>query len=102
METTQAKHPAWSDLLTQAVTVPGTISEAYSRFYGYSLGNRIAAMFQCTARGIAPGPIATFPRWIELGHHVKRGEKALVLCQPVTVKDRNAEPASDTPEALKT
>ena len=99
METTT---PNWSDLLTQAVTVPGTISEAYSKFYGYSLGNRIAAMFQCAARGIQAGPLATYPRWIELGRHVKRGEKALTLCQPVTVKDRSAEPASDTPEALRT
>lgn len=94
--------PSWSALLEQSVTQPGAILEAYSRFYGYSLGNRIAALFQCIGRGIQPGPIATFPRWIELGRHVKRGEKAIVLCQPVTVKDRDAEQSSDTPEAFRT
>ncbi|HEY8165126.1 MAG TPA: ArdC-like ssDNA-binding domain-containing protein [Gemmatimonadaceae bacterium] len=78
------------------------ILEAYTRFHGYSLGNRIAALFQCMARGIQPGPIATFPRWIELDRHVKRGEKALTLCQPVTVKDRDASQDSDAPEAVKT
>jgi N-terminal domain of anti-restriction factor ArdC len=28
-------------------------------------------------RGIQPGPLATFPKWKELGRHVKKGEKAL-------------------------
>jgi antirestriction protein ArdC len=87
------------------VTERGRILEAYSRFHGYSLGNRIAALHQCTARGIQPGPIATFPRWKELGRHVKRGEHAIVLCQPVTVKDRNAEEtaaAAETPEQVHT
>ncbi|MGH9242280.1 MAG: ArdC-like ssDNA-binding domain-containing protein [Vicinamibacterales bacterium] len=37
-------------------------------------------------RGIQPGPIATFPKWRELGRFVRRGEKAITLCQPVTVK----------------
>jgi N-terminal domain of anti-restriction factor ArdC len=100
-------HPQWSELLRDAVTKPGSILEAYTRFHGYSLGNRIAALWQCSARGIQPGPIATFPRWIELGRHVKRGERALVLCQPVTVKDRDRQELagdgnSDTPDAVKT
>lgn len=38
------------------------------------------------ARDLQPGPMATFPRWKELGRHVRKGEKALMLCQPVTVK----------------
>src|SRR6202521_3193754 len=100
-----AEHPQWSELLRDAVTKPGSILEAYSRFHGYSIGNRIAALWQCSARGIQPGPIATYPRWTELGRHVKRGEHALVLCQPVTVKDRDRQEsaeASDAPEAMKT
>ena len=96
----------WSQLLNEAVTNPGTISEAYSRFHGYSLGNRIAAMFQCVVRGIQPGPIATYPRWTELGRHVKKGERAIVLCQPVSVKARKDEPEadgnSDAPESVRT
>ena len=32
-----------------------------------------------------PGPMATFPKWKELGRYVRKGEKAITLCQPVTV-----------------
>ena len=38
------------------------------------------------ARKIQPGPMATFPKWKELGRYVRKGEKAIVLCQPVTCK----------------
>ena len=48
-------------------------------------------MVQCHERGIDPGPMATYVRWQELGRHVKRGEKALTLCMPVTIK-RKTEP----------
>ena len=30
--------------------------------------------------------MATFPKWKELGRYVRKGEKAITLCQPVTVK----------------
>ena len=77
---------SWAALLEQAVTKPGFIHEAYSRFHNYSLGNQLLALFQCCERGIQPGPIATFPKWKELGRNVKKGEKALTLCMPVTRK----------------
>src|SRR5262245_42417198 len=76
----------FATLLQTAVTQPGTLSPAYRQFHNYSLGNVLLAMFQCHARGIPLGPMATYPRWQELGRHVKRGEKAITLCQPVTVK----------------
>jgi antirestriction protein ArdC len=79
-------HPSWTELLKQAVTVPGTISQAYSKFHNYSLGNQLLALFQCSAREIQPGPIATFVRWKELGRYVRKGEKAITLCMPVTAK----------------
>ena len=41
---------------------------------------------EANARGIPLGPIASFNRWKELGRHVKRGEKAIELCMPVTLK----------------
>jgi antirestriction protein ArdC len=82
--------PAWSDLLSNAVTQPGVISEAYRRFHNYSIGNQLLAMFQCSARGITPGPIGTFMHWKELGRNVKKGEKAIQLCMPVSGK-RTAE-----------
>lgn len=76
----------FSNLLAEVLREPGIISSAYSLFHQYSLGNAIAAWSQCLARDIKPGPIATFPKWKELGRHVRRGERAIVLCQPVTMK----------------
>src|SRR5262245_60622978 len=73
-------------LLDEAVTKPGTLMRAYSLFWNYSLGNQILALMQANRRGIALGPIASFNRWKELGRHVKRGEKAIELCMPVTCK----------------
>jgi antirestriction protein ArdC len=75
---------SWAALLDEAVKKPGFIHEAYSRFHNYSLGNQLLAMFQCVTRGIQPGPLATFPKWKELDRYVKKGEKALTLCMPLT------------------
>lgn len=87
---------SWSELLHTAVNQPGVIHEAYTRFWNYSFGNQILALMQCKARNIEPGPIATFPHWKELGRHVRKGEKALTLCMPVTVKCRNTSESSDS------
>jgi len=76
----------WANLLNEAVTKPGLILSAYSRFWRYSCGNQILALVQCHMRGIEPGPIATFPKWKELGRHVLKGEKAITLCMPITHK----------------
>ena len=73
-------------LLEEAVSKPGTLMKAYSLFWNYSLGNQILALIQADNRGIPLGPIASFNRWKELGRHVKRGEKAIELCMPVTCK----------------
>ena len=89
---------SFADLLTSAVNDPGTISKAYSQFHNYSLGNQLLALAQCIERGLQPGPLATFQRWKELGRHVKRGEKALTLCRPVTVK--KTTPADDGSEEV--
>ncbi len=55
------------------------------------------AWSQCVQRGIQPGPLATFPKWRDLGRYVRKGEKAIVLCQPVTCK-RGIEQADGTEE----
>ena len=78
--------PAFRSLLEHAVNEPGILSHAYRQFHGYCIGNQMLALSQCQARGIQPGPIATFQRWKELGRHVRRGEKAITLCRPVTGK----------------
>jgi hypothetical protein len=88
-------HPDWGKLLIQAVSTPGVISTAYSRFWNYSVGNQILALFQCLQRKIEPGPIHTFVGWRDLGRHVKRGQKALTLCMPVTVKCKRKAASSN-------
>jgi len=90
---------SFAELLGSAVTDPGTLSEAYRQFHAYSLGNQLLAWSQCLARGLQPGPMATYPRWRELGRQVQKGEKAITLCQPVTVKRRPAEGEGDQDEA---
>ena len=83
--------PKWSSLLVEAVNKPGLIMEAYSAFHQYSIGNQLLALVQCHMRGIQPGPINTFPKWQSLGRHVKRGERALTLCMPITRKRPDEE-----------
>jgi len=81
----------WSQLLEEAVTEPGLMLKAYSAFHGYSLGNQLAALLQCHAAGIEPGPIDTYKGWLEKGRQVRKGEKALWLCMPLTRKKRNTD-----------
>jgi len=76
----------FSDLLKQAVTVPGILSSAYNAFHNYSIGNQMAAMQQCIQRGIDPAPINTFKGWQEKGRNVQKGQKAITLCMPVSFK----------------
>ena len=86
---------SFADLLRSAVTDPGIISAAYRQFHSYSLGNQLLAWSQCLAREIPPGPIATFIGWKDKGRYVRKGEKAITLCMPITIK-RAAEPTDDT------
>ena|SRR6185295_16311126 len=76
----------WEQLLRDAVNVPGIISEAYSRFHGYSIGNQMLALIRCHIRGVQPGPIASFMHWKTLGRSVKKGAKAIALWMPITGK----------------
>jgi len=89
--------PRWAQLLAEAVERPGLLLEAYHRFPGYSLGNQLAALCQCHARQIPPGPIATLKRWNRLGRRVTKGQKALWLCMPITVRDKRAEDVGGDP-----
>ena len=96
---TRPTREVFADLLQKAVSEPGIISQAYRQFHSYSLGNQLLALGQCVDRGIEPGPINTYPGWTALGRQVRKGEKAITLCMPITVKrkpkTRIAEP--DTP-----
>src|SRR5437764_13500724 len=76
----------FAHLLESAITEPGIVSSAYRNFHNYSLGNQLLTWGQCLNRGLQPGPLATYQRWRELGRQVRKGEKAITLCRPVTVK----------------
>ena len=80
----------WSQLLEEAVTRPGLLHRAYQSFHDYSLGNQMLAMVQCAERELEPGPLNTYPGWKQLGRQVRKGEKALTLCMPVTGRRRES------------
>lgn len=90
---------SWQTILNEAISKPGSIHEAYSLFWNYSIGNQLLALVQCYGRGIAPGPIGSFMHWKALGRNVRKGEKAIVLCMPITGKRSAAtsQPATDQP-----
>ena len=83
-----ATEMSFATLLDEAVSKPGSIHAAYSAFHGYSIGNQLLALVQCAQRQIPVGPIATFMGWKDKGRYVKKGEKAISLCMPVTCKRR--------------
>lgn len=93
--TTATDLPKWSALLIEAVTKPGLIMKAYSAFHTFSVGNQILALVQCQLRGLQPGPLNTFPKWKDLGRFVKRGERALTMCMPITCKRREEDSDED-------
>lgn len=103
-DTDRPAPPAFTDLLAAALTEPGQVHSAYTAFHDYSIGNQLLAMLECAARGIPPGPIATFQRWKERGRYVRKGEKAITLCMPVTCKRRpgatDDPPTDDDPQTF--
>jgi antirestriction factor ArdC-like protein len=89
MDTTIARidhRPTFAALLESAVTEPGSIARAYSAFHGFSLGNQLLAAQQCGERGLPLGPLASFQTWKGKGRHVRRGERALWLWMPLTMR----------------
>ena len=92
---------SWASLLHSATHQPGVISAAFKMFHNYSVGNQLLAMEQCHMRGITPGPISTFVGWKEKNRYVRKGEKAIVLCMPVTAKKRRENPETGETEEDK-
>lgn len=82
----------FSQLLVNALSEPGMISRAYSMFHRYSLGNVLAASYQCAIRGVPISPIASYKTWQAKGRQVKKGEKAIALCMPITHKGEKEKP----------
>jgi hypothetical protein len=58
-------------------------------FRAYSAGNCMLLAHQCHERGIDPQYIAGFRSWLKLGRCVRKGERALRIFAPVTVKERD-------------
>lgn len=84
----EVERPDWVRLLKDALDVPGRLSDAYRVFHNYSLGNQILAATQLAERNLPLSPIASFNRWKELGRSVKKGEKAIALFMPITVRKK--------------
>lgn len=80
----------YTAILQEALTKPGTVNAAYRAFHNFSIGNQILAAIQLTEKGLPLSPIASFNAWKEKGRFVKKGEKAISLFMPVTVKNRKA------------
>jgi antirestriction protein ArdC len=93
--------PNFQDILKEAVSKPGKLLKAYSAFHSYSFGNVMLAWSQCMAREIPLGPIATFKQWESKGRRVKKGEKALQLCMPVSFKKEVELDTGETEEQFR-
>lgn len=89
--TTKPLHQDWAALLVEAISKPGIIDAGYRFFRQYSIGNQIAAVYQCYARNITPGPIATLKEWNKRNRLVKRYEKGISLLMPIIIKDKETE-----------
>jgi antirestriction protein ArdC len=81
----------WSDYLKEIVEQEGILSACYSVFHDYSIGNQLHAYSQLKARGLELSPIASYKKWQSLGRQVKKGEKALSLLMPITIKEKDED-----------
>jgi antirestriction protein ArdC len=63
----------------------------------YSVGNQMLIAMECHARGITPTYVAGFRAFLDLNRCVRKGEKAIRILAPVTIKQRD-EQGEDTGE----
>lgn len=90
---------SFRDLLEESLKSPGKISEAFSIFHNYSLGNSLLAAQQLQAMELAITPINTFNAWKKLGVKINKGAKALSLLVPSSksyTKEENGEETEHT------
>jgi hypothetical protein len=87
-------------ILHIALTQPGVMNQAYRAFHNYSMGNQLLAAQQLLGKGLPLAPIASFNAWREKGRFVRKGEKAICLFMPISVKRRTDKDApADSAEA---
>jgi len=97
--TNTQEHATWAELLHSAVHTPGKLLAAYTAFHNYSFGNGLLALEQCLSRKIEPGPLNSYRGWVALNRQVRKREKGLSLCMPVTYKKRvTSKSAPETTE----
>lgn len=75
--------PRLTELMEEALTAPGRMSDTYSRFYEYSFGNQLWLRMQG-----AREPIASYKGWRKLGRQVVKGASAYYVLRPITVKSK--------------
>ncbi len=63
----------------------------------YSLRNQWLISSECAKRGITPTHVAGFRAWLALNRVVRKGERAIYILAPVSVKNRDAD-GEDTGE----
>jgi hypothetical protein len=64
-------------------------------FHSYSAGNCMLLAAQAHARGLALTHVAGFRTWLKLGRAVRKGQAALRILAPVTVKERDKLPGEE-------
>jgi antirestriction protein ArdC len=79
-----SKEIHWSELIEQALNVPGSLGNTYNRFYNYSIFNCYLLYLQ----GVSE-PVATYKRWLELGRQVQKGSRARTIMMPLFFKAKN-------------
>jgi hypothetical protein len=57
----------------------------------YSLGNQMLIALEVHARGITPTYVAGFRAFLDLNRCVRKGEQAIRILAPVTVKQRDTD-----------
>ena len=57
----------------------------------YSLGNQMLVAIEAHARGITPTYVAGFRAFLDLNRCVRKGEQAIRILAPVTVKQRGTD-----------
>ena len=72
----------FKELMEEAINEPGIISECYSQFHNYSIGNIMEIYLQCRMNKIQFGPIAGYKKWKELGRQVSKGQKKQFIWFP--------------------
>lgn len=91
MDKKEVTRPDWFKLLETIIEEPGKLGDYYWAFRNYSLANQALAVAQLIERNVDIGPIASFNAWKKKGRSVVKGQKAIGLWMPITIKGKSSE-----------